>query len=455
MNNFLPYGINDYLPEGYRKKAELEAALKGVFCAFGALPVEPPALDFAENFAYEPGSKEYGRMFKFADSDGSLLALRPDPTMQIARIAATKFKTEKPLKFYYCLNSYENNRHRAGARPREFAQIGLEYFNAPSAEADAEVIKTAADALAAAGLKNFRIELGGEGTAYLKGVVSLLPPDIGARIEIDGGLARAGYYTGIVFNALSPNVGAPLLEGGRYDNLTAHYGRPMPAVGFMIGTARVLEALFRPDTDDGALTFAIPKGRLAKDAIRFLSDCGMDCSAIKDADRCLTAESPDKKCKFIFVKPADAPIYIERGAADIGFAGRDVLLEEGCVVEELAGLNFGKCRICVAGKPGLDYLNINGLRAATKFPAITNKYFAEKGISADIIKLNGSVELAPVLGMADVIVDIVESGGTLRANGLVILDTVTPVSAVLIANKVSLKLKRERIAPLVQKVKNM
>jgi ATP phosphoribosyltransferase regulatory subunit len=165
-NNLLPYGVNDYLPEGYIKKNALEDALKEVFRAFGALPVEPPALDSAENFIYAPGSKEYGRMFKFADTDGSLLALRPDPTMQIARIAAAKFKTEKPLKFYYCLNSYENNRNRAGARPREFAQIGIEYFNAPGAEADAELIGTAADALTAAGIKSFRIELGGEAAAY-------------------------------------------------------------------------------------------------------------------------------------------------------------------------------------------------------------------------------------------------------------------------------------------------
>ncbi|MDR1093819.1 MAG: ATP phosphoribosyltransferase [Clostridiales bacterium] len=451
-NTLLPYGVSDYLPEGYLKKTALESALKTVFSAFGALPVEPPALDFAENFIFAPGSREYGRMFKFADTDGSLLALRPDPTMQIARIAASQCKAGGPLKFFYSLNSYENSRRRAGARPREFAQIGLEYFNAAGAEADAEIVRVAADALAAAGIQNFRIELGGETPAYLEKLVSLLPAPVKARVEIDPEIARAGYYTGVVFNALAPNCGAPLLEGGRYDDLAARYGKAMPAVGFAIGTARVLESLSRPAAGGGALRIALPKGRLMKEGVKILSACGVDCSGVADDGRVLTAETPDKKIKFIFVKPADAPIYIERGAADIGIAGKDVLLEEGCDVKEVLPLPFGKCRICVAGYAGTDFTGINNLRAATKYPAVAERYFAEKGISADIIKLNGSIELAPVLGMADVIVDIVESGSTLKANGLVVLDEVAPVSAVLIANKVSFKLKRAMIAPLAKKI---
>jgi ATP phosphoribosyltransferase len=228
----------------------------------------------------------------------------------------------------------------------------------------------------------------------------------------------------------------------------------MPAVGFAIGTARVLEALSRPVSDGGAVAVALPKGRLMKEGIKILSACGVDCSGLTDDDRRLTAETPDKKYKFIMVKPSDAPIYIERGAADIGFAGKDVLLEEGCDVRELAALPFGKCRVCVAGRPGFDYLNAHGLRAATKYPSIAERYFAEKGVSADIIKLNGSIELAPVLGMSDVIVDIVESGSTLKANGLTVLDEVAPVSAVLIANKVSLKLKKDAIDPLLRAILN-
>lgn len=201
------------------------------------------------------------------------------------------------------------------------------------------------------------------------------------------------------------------------------------------------------------ITIALAKGRLAERTISLLSACGVDCSQLTVPTRKLVLYDADKKYKFIFVKPGDVPTYIERGAADLGVAGKDTLLESNKDIYELGDLGFGACRMCVAGYPEqTERITNSNLRVATKYERIAKEYYDRQGISVDIIKLNGSVELGPVVGLSDVIVDIVESGKTLEANGLVVLEEICGITARLVANRVSMKMKYKEIKPLVDKM---
>lgn len=200
------------------------------------------------------------------------------------------------------------------------------------------------------------------------------------------------------------------------------------------------------------LTVALAKGRLAELAMDIFAQIGIDCSEMREKTRKLIFTNEEKKMKFILVKASDVPTYVEYGAADIGIVGKDTLLEESRNLYEMVDLGFGKCSMCVCGPVELrDKLdNMPNLRVASKYPKIAKKYFNdEKGQTVELIKLNGSVELAPLVGLADVIVDIVETGSTLRANGLDVLAEVVPLSARFIVNKVSMKMERERIMHIV------
>jgi len=199
------------------------------------------------------------------------------------------------------------------------------------------------------------------------------------------------------------------------------------------------------------ITIALAKGRLADDATALLTQCGIDCGPLSSAGRRLVVEDPASGVSFILVKPSDVPTYVERGVADLGVVGKDTLMERGARVYEMLDLGFGKCRLCVAGFPnevGRAITAFN-LRVATKYPRIARSYYAEKGMTIDVIELNGSVELGPLVGLSDVILDIVESGRTLEENGLMILEKICDISARLIVNRVSLKTKGDRIKPLL------
>lgn len=204
------------------------------------------------------------------------------------------------------------------------------------------------------------------------------------------------------------------------------------------------------------LTFALAKGRLAEKTAEILTECGIDCSTLSVQTRKLVLYDRNEKYRFIFVKPSDVPTYIERGVADIGVVGKDTLVEEGKDVYEMANLKFGACRMCVAGYPEKkNLITSNNLTVASKYVNTASNYFLTKGVNVDIIKLNGSVELGPVIGLSDVIVDIVESGKTLEANGLVVLEEIFTSSARLIVNKVSLKTRRDEIVPLIGKIQKV
>ena len=202
------------------------------------------------------------------------------------------------------------------------------------------------------------------------------------------------------------------------------------------------------------LNIALPKGRLGEKVYAMFEAAGFECPSIKETNRKLIFENPEKQVRYFWVKPSDVAIYVERGAADIGVVGKDILLEYEPDVYELLDLNLGKCRMAVAAPESFRDNENRTLRVATKFTNIAANYYAGIGRQIDIIKLNGSIELAPILGLSDVIVDIVETGTTLKENNLAVRQTILPISARLIANKASFQFKGAQIEQLLCHVRN-
>lgn len=203
---------------------------------------------------------------------------------------------------------------------------------------------------------------------------------------------------------------------------------------------------------DKMLNVALPKGRLGEKVYDLFEQAGYDCPSIKENSRKLVFENAEKGIRFFWVKPSDVSVYVERGAADLGVAGKDILLEYAPDVYELLDLKIGKCSMAVAAKKDFVDDRNRTLVVATKFTNIAKKYYAEQGREIDIVHLNGSIELAPILGLSDVIVDIVETGTTLKENDLVVQEKFVPISARLIANKSGFKFKTEKIEDIQKKL---
>ncbi|MBQ4531402.1 MAG: ATP phosphoribosyltransferase [Lachnospiraceae bacterium] len=207
------------------------------------------------------------------------------------------------------------------------------------------------------------------------------------------------------------------------------------------------------------LTFALGKGRLAKTTLEMFEKIGITCEEMKDKDsRKLIFVNEELKLKFFLAKGPDVPTYVEYGAADIGIVGKDTILEEGRKMYEVLDLGFGKCKMCVCGpaeaKELLQHHEL--IRVATKYPNIAKDYFYnKKHQTVEIVKLNGSIELAPIVGLSEVIVDIVETGTTLRENGLTVLEEVCPLSARMVVNQVSMKMENERITKIINDLKEI
>ena len=203
------------------------------------------------------------------------------------------------------------------------------------------------------------------------------------------------------------------------------------------------------------LNVALPKGRLGEQVYAMFEKAGFECPSVKENNRKLIFENEEVGVRYFWVKPSDVAIYVERGAADIGVAGKDILLEYEPDIYELLDLDIGKCRMAVAAKEDFRDDPQNTLRVATKFSNIAKNYYTGKGREIDIIHLNGSIEIAPILGLSDVIVDIVETGTTLKENNLSVFETIVPISARLIANKASYKFKSEPIEAILQSLADM
>ena len=200
------------------------------------------------------------------------------------------------------------------------------------------------------------------------------------------------------------------------------------------------------------INVALPKGRLGEKVYATFERAGFECPSIKEVNRKLVFENAEKGVRYFWVKPSDVSIYVERGAADIGVCGKDILAEYSPSVYELLDLKTGVCRMAVAAKKNFFDDTTSTLKVATKFVNIAKNYYSQKGREIDVIHLNGSIELAPILGLSDVIVDIVETGATLKENDLEVVETIMPISARLIANKASFQFKTAEIEKLVAKV---
>ena len=260
------------------------------------------------------------------------------------------------------------------------------------------------------------------------------------------------YYNGIVFKGFVEGVPSAVLSGGQYDKLMNKMKHSSRAIGFAVYLDMLDMACTTPKDVGTILNIALPKGRLGEKVYAMFEKAGFPCPSIKENSRKLIFENEEVGVRYFWVKPSDVAIYVERGAADIGVAGKDILLEYKPEVYEILDLDIGKCRMAVAAPKGFCDNTDRTLRVATKFSRIAQQHYLSKGRDIDIIHLNGSIEIAPILGLSDVIVDIVETGTTLKENDLEVIETIVPISARLIANKTSYQFKNGKILQLLQQI---
>lgn len=519
VNYTTPSGFRDVLADEAARREEAAFDVQQLLSRNGYVPVETPTLEIMD--VMNAGGRVPGTPFKLFDSRGDLLALRPDVTLQIARMCATRLAGQPgPFRFRYQERVFREAEGRPQAEAREMTQVGVELIGEAGPAADAEVIALLAESLERVGVGNFRIsvatvgvlrallagsgadeawkagvlsayhasnfvkldELTGDG-AREAGVAPVFAQAIRALASVRGGREAVGrvrevvaplgcqdglddlertlalldekglgsrifvdfsvmssfdYYTGIVFVAYAPALGAPLGSGGRYDNTIGAYGESRPAAGFAFYLDQALAAAAADAKGDRPLRIAVPKGSLNPDSIACLAACGLDTTGLAEPGRQLIIRNPG--VDYIIVRPSDAPVFVELGAADCGICGEDSLLEAATGTVELADLAFGACRFIVAEPEGAAervaarYRTCGSIRVATKYPRITEAYYAKKGEQVEIVKLHGNIELGPLTGLSERIVDITATGRTLRENNLVIVDEVLASTARFFAN---------------------
>ena len=522
MDYVTPAGFRDVLADEACTRERIARDVQGCFAARGYLPIETPTLEVMD--VMRAGGRMPGSPFKFFDGGGDLLAMRPDVTLQVARMCATRLAGQPgPLRFRYMQRVFREAEGRMQAQAREMTQIGVECIGEAGPQADAEVVELLVEALELAGARGCKLALATVGVLRallsasgapaqwteqvlaafhasnfvevdrLTGEGGAVPPVFAAAIRalprIRGGreaveevralvsplgcedglddfartcdlLAEAGladrilvdfsvmssfdYYTGIVFEAYAPDLGTPLGSGGRYDNMIGSYGEDRPAAGFAFSLEQAMAAAAAADRADGAdasarpLRIAVPKGSLNADTVAALDAAGLDVTGLEDPGRQLIIRNPG--VEYVIVRPTDAPVFVSLGAADCGICGKDSLLEAGSDVVELVDLEYGACRFVVAEPAGAaeaaeeHYRRLGSLRIATKYPNITRAHYAKTGTQVEIVKLHGNIELAPLTGMAERIVDITATGTTLRENDLVVVDEVLSSTARFFSN---------------------
>jgi len=276
----------------------------------------------------------------------------------------------------------------------------------------------------------------------------------GDVITFDLGLVhQIDYYTGIVFRGYVRGAAANVLSGGRYDRLLSYFGVDCPAIGFAVDTDSLAHSLEISAVKPGErLRIAITKGRLLEKSIEMFERIGLDCTELRNPGRRLVLKVGNYPLDVVMSKAPDVITYVENGVCDMGIVGRDTILENGSSFYEVLDLGFGRCRFALAVKNGEDfYATYRSRRIASKYPNVAKRYFEKKGMDVSVIKIEGSVELAPILDLADAIVDIVETGSTLRANDLVPVETLHEISARLIVNTASMKLHKDRILDFMKK----
>lgn len=524
MDMVTPAGFRDVLAQEAAERERISAAVRDLFSSRGYAPIETPTLEVMD--VMRAGGHMTGVPFKFFDSQGDLLAMRPDVTLQVARMCATRLAGQPgPFRFRYQQRVFRETEGQMRAAAREVTQIGIECIGPSGAEGDAEVLQLFCEALETAGVRDFTISVatvgvlrallaasgadaawaeqvldafhasnfveldlltgagcpvppvfaqalralprirGGreaieearalvaplgceDGLDELSGMCDLLDAaGVGGRVRIDFSVMSSfDYYTGMVFEAYAPGLGSPLGSGGRYDNMVGAYGEDRPAAGFAFFLEQVMAAASNPGESDSAtrpLRIAVPKGALNAGSIAALAAAGLDVTGLDDPGRQLIISNPG--VDYVIVRPTDAPVFVELGAADCGICGKDSLLEAEAEVMELVDLGFGGCRFVVAEPAGAReaveerYRRLGSIRVATKYPRIAAAHYAKRGMQVDIVKLHGNIELAPLTGMAERIVDITATGTTLRENNLVVVEDVLPSTARFFANACSFR----------------
>ena len=545
MNYTTPQGFRDVLADEAIERERIARRVQDCFAARGYVPIETPTL---ENMGVmQAGGRIPASPFKFFDAQGNLVTMRPDVTLQVARMCATRLdagggadEAWPAHRFRYMQRVFREVEGQIGIDAREKKQIGIECIGLAGPEADAEVIELFVQAMEVAGVEQFKLSLATVGVLRALLAASSAPGSWKANVlemfhkanfvEIDrlcdeaerrgsrfapairrlarvrGGreaieavrslvepfgqscsvalddfertydlLAASGfadrividfsvmssfdYYTGFVFEAYAPGLGASLGSGGRYDKMLGTYGVDRPAAGFAFYLEEVQAAIAAcdpresADADGGAsdelpsrtapLRVAVPKGSLNADTIEALASAGLDVTGLDNPGRSLIISNPG--VDYIIVRPSDAPVFVETGAADCGVCGEDSLLESAADVVELVDLRFGACRFIVAEPQGASkrtaehYRRLGSIRVATKYPRIARAHFARRGTQVEIVQLHGNIELGPLTGMSECIVDITATGTTLRENNLVITDEVLDSTARFFANTASFR----------------
>ena len=307
-------------------------------------------------------------------------------------------------------------------------------------------------------LKRFAGEyISEEHLCELEDILLPLEKKYAGAIRIDFSVVNdMSYYSGIVFKGFIDDIPSGVLSGGQYGRLMQKMGRSSDAIGFAVylDSLERMEPPCEQSSGRKMLNIALPKGRLGEKVYDMFEKAGYGCPSILENSRKLIFENEEHGVRYFWVKPSDVSIYVERGAADIGVAGKDILLEYEPDIYELLDLDIGKCRMAVAAPKTYKDDEEKTLRVATKFSNIARNYYSSLGRDIDIIHLNGSIEIAPILGLSDVIVDIVETGTTLKENDLEVRETVLPISARLIANKSSTKFNEKAIENILNSIRS-
>lgn len=525
-----PASTRDLLFDECEALRTVRESLRTLFAEHGFREVMTPSLEFYDLFEHSYGQVLPGSMLKTTDSQNRLLCMRPDCTVPIARLVATKLsQAQPPIRLFYDQQVYCAPKEHAG-KAAELWQVGVELIGTSAGESDVSILQLAAQSLSKLG-GGFSMEICHIGffkaliasldapeavkgqvralieqknEATLRDVLAPYKADPAARalwtlprlsgsgevldaaraltgesgallalkelsavfsalqesgmsehITIDLGLVnKAEYYTGLIFRGFLPGLGEPVLSGGRYDRMLAQFGRDLPAVGFGVNASLISQMKITGDRQarsDGEITLALTKGRLERASTEMLAALGYDCSELYDKGRRLVLTLGNSGVRVILAKAADVITYVESGVADIGVVGKDTIMENGGEFYEVLDLGFGRCRFALACQNADDVFS--GYRTkviASKYPKVALRFFHERGLDVEIVKIEGSVELAPLVGLADGIVDIVETGSTLKENGLSVVQTIAPVSARMIVNTASMKLKSETIGAFIQ-----
>lgn len=421
-------------------------ALRQLYVSNGYRPYRMSKFEEYDLYAKHKGFLVSDNVITFTDTTGRLMALKPDVTLSIIKNSKDEPQTTQRV----CYSEHVYRVAKGTNSFREIMQTGLECFGKVDREDIYQVIVLAAKSLQLFS-QEWVLELANVDEELWK---QLQTTEYGSNLRLTGNLdVDENYYNGIVFKGYINGVPSAVLSGGQYDKLMQQMQRQSKAIGFAV-YVDLLERLDEPTVQalsDDYLNVALPKGRLGEKVYAMFAQAGFECPEILENNRKLFFENPAKKVRYYWVKPNDVAKYVERGAADLGVAGFDILAEYEPDVEELLDLQTGICHMMVAGPKGCENKCAhNTLRVATKFTNIATKYFQSQGKDIDIIKLHGSIEIAPLLGLSDVIVDIVETGTTLRENNLEEWELVLPISARLIANKSACKFKQEKIQAVVE-----